>query len=141
MLPCMMNTLSAKSKEDWQNFAKTAEKYEALAKKYEKIAEELLLTDPEKASIYKKVSENYEDMADIKDDAARMAKRGKWGEINWKDYEEIAKQNEGYLKVMGEGAKKNVKAKAMDENEKSIKEKIKHLEHQLELERKKLENK
>ncbi len=145
---CVLSPIaSAKSDADWKEFKKAAEEYEAMSKKYEAMAEKALATEPEKASLYKKVAENFEDMADIKDDAARMAKRGKWGNISWDKYEKMAKENQEYLKLIdktdqGKDASSKsdkMKKEYSKDKDEMTKKRIKELEHQLEMERKKLE--
>lgn len=131
----------SKTKDEWKGFKVAAEKYEDKAKHYEDLAEKLKDTEPEKASIYKKVAENYEDMADVKDDAARMAKRGKWEKIDWGEYEKMSKENDQLLSTIREKSKspsKDHKHHAAD-SQKATKQRIAELEKQLEMERKKLE--
>jgi hypothetical protein len=157
----LTTTLQAKSDEKWKALEKQAEEYEAISKQFADMATQADATEPEKASFYKKISDNYEDMADIKDDAARDAKRGKWGKIKWDKYEEMAKENEELKKLIGhQDPKKKEEKKQMDKkkldpsSKKESKEskeykkeekfddsekRIKELEHHLEIERKKLE--
>ncbi|MEM6820957.1 MAG: hypothetical protein AAF558_03290 [Verrucomicrobiota bacterium] len=88
----------------WKEFEKAEDAYKDKSKEMEKLAAS---SDPEKAKAYSKLAENYDKMADIKKDAAKNAKRGKWDKIDWKEYEQIEKENAELMKsVSGKTADK-----------------------------------
>jgi len=133
----------AKKEAPWDEFSKASHHYEELSRKYKKMSRD---ASGDKSGLLEKLSDNYDEMAEIKEDAAKDMRKGRLEKFDWSEYEKLARANDeietklGFkkaewdkkVKVDPNKQKWDKDKKKSDDHIKSLEEKEKHLKNELE---------
>lgn len=130
--------LAKKGHNPWKEFEKAEEKYKDLSKDYKKLARSV---SGDKAELLEKLSKHYDEMADIKEDAARDMRKGRYKDFDWSEYEKLSKEVHVIEAKLGlnkknthkkdthkkDGSKKDKSYHSKDKSKESLKDKEQRL--------------
>ncbi|MGF1678680.1 MAG: hypothetical protein ACFCUX_05740 [Candidatus Methylacidiphilales bacterium] len=123
--------LQAKNDHWWKEVEKAEKDYKDKSKMYKKLAV-LPGQDAQKSTVYTKLSDNYSQLADMKSDSLKAAKKGK--PYSWDAYHKLAAENqklEKTIKATDPDPVKKEKPVAVETKKKSESEEIEELKRQI----------